>query len=944
MRIMLPFVVVGIAVGFTAAQEKPPANWDGPLCKPVDREAVYEFATAPAVKKIGPDRYEITFTAKGKCDVAVAVEGRDGRIVRHIVYGVLGPNAPAPLKKDTLQQTLNWDGKDEFGKYLANPEQCRVRVSLGLNPTFDKIIGGHSHDTSSGRKIGAITADADGAYVLECVYGGNHQLRKYDHDGNYLKTLYPWDPDQLDRIAIPKRTLPDGKVWQDAAPPAGSRQVPVTVMGSHASTMPFHAVGDGYTVASGMATAAGKLGLYTKGGMHDIRRLLRLQTDGTTGGEPIEGARFTDKLPTYSGQAHIAMSPDGKWVYITGLSRKTPTWRDGLALPSYSEPPPYAWNAVFRFAWDAQGVVVEGKDSFIGEVSRDAKKAGADTDNDHLNGPQGLACDTAGRLYVADFGNNRIQVFSPGGKYLKTIPVKEPQEIAVHAKTGEIYVLCFRRGEHGIPERGQLTLVKFGPLAEATERFKQTFPAEGEVYIGSVRVTPVMALDAWAPEPRVWLVHKQGVVRIYADKGKELQLVRDFEEDVRKAGHTPHAMHNGYMGYITADPVRGHVYRGIGNLTRVDPEEGKTWEGIDLRTFYELGGAQETVFGWDGLMYVRPLRSLARFNPDKFKNPIVLDADCEVPFDYGETKAPTERRGGEAAAKLNGVLSFPWAMGGANGYNNGIGISARGDVLVLIENFQDAAAFKAMKFKDSYIDASLLNPFLQQMEDRFRPAQFPGRTWAHGNLVWRYNRQGQVVALDALPGLPAHSFGIRTDADGNFYVGIGYHRNVDGKSHIGGSLAKFAPKGGRLLHDSQAQVKLATKPERPPEFIHDGRIWAQNMFWAAPGLDQLNFGGCECLHCKFDTDLYGRSFMPRAYGYHVAVLDTSGNRICEIGRHGNADHPAMKPGDTDIGLGPCSYLATVSDQWLYIADDANLRIIRVKLGYRTEQRVIIGGQ
>jgi hypothetical protein len=65
------------------------------------------------------------------------------------------------------------------------------------------------------------------------------QLRKYGHDGNYLRTLYPWDPDQLDRIVIPKRTLPDAKVWHDTAPPAGSRQVPVTVMGSHASMLPF---------------------------------------------------------------------------------------------------------------------------------------------------------------------------------------------------------------------------------------------------------------------------------------------------------------------------------------------------------------------------------------------------------------------------------------------------------------------------------------------------------------------------------------------------------------------------------------------------------------------------------------------------------------------------------------------------------------------------------
>jgi C4-dicarboxylate transporter len=43
-----------------------------------------------------------------------------------------------------------------------------------------------------------------------------------------------------------------------------------------------------------------------------------------------------------------------------------------------------------------------------------------------------------------------------------------------------------------------------------------------------------------------------------------------------------------------------------------------------------------------------------------------------------------------------------------------------------------------------------------------------------------------------------------------------------------------------------------------------------------------------------------------------------------------------------IAPGQCSYLAIVSDKWLYIADDSNLRIIRVKLDYHAEKRVAIG--
>jgi hypothetical protein len=58
----------------------------------------------------------IRFAVKDACDATVAVTDAKGRIVRHLGSGMLGPNAPVPFLKNSLAQTLVWDGKDDILK------------------------------------------------------------------------------------------------------------------------------------------------------------------------------------------------------------------------------------------------------------------------------------------------------------------------------------------------------------------------------------------------------------------------------------------------------------------------------------------------------------------------------------------------------------------------------------------------------------------------------------------------------------------------------------------------------------------------------------------------------------------------------------------------------------------------------------------------------------
>ncbi|MCX7590397.1 MAG: hypothetical protein N2255_02090 [Kiritimatiellae bacterium] len=84
----------------------------------------------------------ISFTVTGPRDATVAIKDFDGRIVRHLGSGLLGPNAPSPFRSPTFHQTVVWDGKDDLGCYLEHPERGTVRISLGLCARFEKMLLG----------------------------------------------------------------------------------------------------------------------------------------------------------------------------------------------------------------------------------------------------------------------------------------------------------------------------------------------------------------------------------------------------------------------------------------------------------------------------------------------------------------------------------------------------------------------------------------------------------------------------------------------------------------------------------------------------------------------------------------------------------------------------------------------------------------------------------
>ena len=162
----------------------------------VKRQAVFEFAERPRVTRDG-DRVTIAFASKGYCDATIAIEDAQGRIVRHLASGVLGPNAPAPFQKGSLKQSVVWDGKDDQERYIDDKDGLTVRVSLGLKPAFEKSLF-WSPKKRIGHRPPLIQPVEEGVIVFDGL--GVDHVRLFDHEGNYVRTVYPFPADKLNHL------------------------------------------------------------------------------------------------------------------------------------------------------------------------------------------------------------------------------------------------------------------------------------------------------------------------------------------------------------------------------------------------------------------------------------------------------------------------------------------------------------------------------------------------------------------------------------------------------------------------------------------------------------------------------------------------------------------------------------------------------------------------
>lgn len=347
-----------------------------------------QFAAEPRVALDGA-AVKIKFAVSRATDLAVEILDEKGDTVRHLAAGLLGPNAPEPLKADSLTQTLTWDRKDDLGKD-APAGNYSVRVGLGLKPSLKKVENFSA--LAVGSPLGLAALPDGGTVVAGAMYNCVPRYVIVDRDGKAARQLYPPPADLKpeDSPGLPFFQRGDGR-W-----------VPILDYG-----LPSVAT------HTAMAAAAGKLFLCPDNG--GAPRVINLKTCGLV--KPLADPLFG------SGKGKLcirgaAASPDGKFLYLAGIELGT--------YGAFDVP-----HAVYRIPTDG---------SARAKVFFGTPTTAANTET-HLNKPLGLATDKEGNLYVADNGNNRVAVIGPDGAFRRAIATAAPLYIQVHPRTSDLYVL-----------------------------------------------------------------------------------------------------------------------------------------------------------------------------------------------------------------------------------------------------------------------------------------------------------------------------------------------------------------------------------------------------------------------------------------------------------------------------------------------------------------------
>jgi DNA-binding beta-propeller fold protein YncE len=809
----------------------------------------------------------VSFAVSAPADVAVEILDARGKVVRHLGATVLGAEKPAPPFKPGLAQSIEWDRRDDAGR-PARGGPFSARVRLGLTAGFDRFIGWEGAPPMNLATVNGLAVGPDRTvYVIgidtAAPAAGRSENRVWamSPEGKYLRTLYPYsaktDPAKLRGAdflsAEPGRLEP--RVYDRVCPSYLPQMRAV-------NRQTMACAPDGRLVfVNGWATE-----LYAFG----PRCLLVMNPDGTIPRERIDGPNFAGGCK--SGYAHLALSPDGKTAYVCGMNVK----RYGAAD-----------NVVYR-----AGLGVGEKPRVI--FGRAGQPAGGKLG---LNDPRGIAVDGKGRVYVSDFGNNRIAVLDPDGKYLGEIPMKGPAVISAHPKTGAIYaVSLIADGKYKLVRIASFENPK--PTAELDlSRFR------GVTRLKSKNYLPVMALDPHGEKPVVYLGSPSSfaayrILRVL-DDGAALSPEKIDVKSSGKVRGLPYPQGtDGDGNFFFLDQTRPMPHGKVmaGWEVRGDTGELRPW--ANSQTY-------RGAWGRDGYFYRANWYTGKAFTRvDRAGKVVPFSATGEKSESYNEDRFSFVRANlfippsGDVWA-LYKLAKTPMRV-------SAFGPDGKMKRREVVKGLQGAASLRVDSRGNIYAADGLKRdgtPYPPEI------AEFAARLRAGGTTAREHH--GEAVE----------------DSYGEGY----------------GSILKFGPGGGEIRKASSAgdgETLLTAYPHKVKFAARGLKAVYPRISPMSPPRYNYPYSACWCLHAMFDVDGCDRLFVPDALQFRVRVLDANFNEILSFGGYDQATGKGGKanaPGP-EIPFEFPSYVHAGGD-FVYVTDSASCarRIVRVKLTYAREE-------
>ena len=838
------------------------------------------FAKEPALVHAG-GKQTISFAVTRPTDVEVAILDAAGKVVRHLAAGVLGGEnpPPAPLRPG-LAQSIEWDGRDDCGKPVADLAGLSVRVRAGMGVSLEKIVGGdpyafYSKEMGQGDhaawRITGLEAKPDGnVYVMGNVNNyGPPAIRRYDALGNYQRTVFP---------PPAGKPIEEVKGWGLYLRADGTYSPRYGELGSPVlTTTPIDWDRGG---CAGLLPSAENDRLTLRAGC----QLMTLGTDGTI--SPNPGVRSPGPLVattamadpernvwkrtwTLTGPFFVCPAPDGKHFYLSGvyagrMQRLDPTggsmptgfWRDGQVWKVDAA----TRKASVFFALDEDKVISD-------MAARGSSPIGDGTVNPYA-ALHGVAVDSDNHVLICDRQNRRIVVLDKDGKFIREIPVAYPDAIALDPKSKAVYVTTRFGSFH---KHGEMKLLKFNDWTKDSEP-STTVPL-GE--IGMYRQQSFLAVCRTKGETLVWVAYTTLPVRIYRDTGAALELAKDFyEAGPQRALDLQHMV-------VDAATENVYISDGFGSCFRINDWKNPQFARCMMDEKTPLMALNLAIDARSRRLYGHfDRRPVARYK---------MDGPFFTPDPLGEG-------GGNA---LTPRINNHWDIGLGFG-DRGLAVAPDGSIATL--------------------GAILVNDVRQ--DDYFGPLNFFKADPA--KAPWT-----PLLFKDF--GEKVRSGGIRFDLQGNLYAGkcdgepknppAGFEKDALFNSSIG-RIYKYAPTGALASGDL-----FPTAPAGAAKVydIHYGVI--------SPSFSRT---------ARFGVDGFGRIYYPTSLLPRVSVIDNEGNNLLSFGTYGNRDSAGGLAGDLvptkDIPLAwPSSVDAT--DDYIYVTDIVNVRLLRIKKTYAIEKSV-----